>query len=60
MFFEIFLTVLLQNTKSSSVGVTLNICLFEIQGQILCLTHCRDSFVSNRKANYVSGRDSFV
>ena len=32
IFFEISLTVLLQNTKSSSVAVTQNICLFEIQG----------------------------
>ena len=57
---EVSLTVLLQNTKSSSVAVTLKICLFEIQGQILCLRHCRDSFVWNRRANSVTVGDSFV
>ena len=46
--FEISLTVLLQNTKSSFVAVTLKICFFEIQEQILCLIHCRDSFEIER------------
>ena len=59
-FFEIFLTVLLQNTKSGSVAVTLKICLFEIQGDILCPIHFRDSFVWNRKGNSMTVRDSFV
>ena len=44
----------MQNTKSSSVTVTLKIYLFEIQGKILWLIHCRDSFVWNTKANSVT------
>ena len=48
---------MLQNRKSSSVAVILKICLFEIQGEILCLIHFRDSFVWNRKANYVPARE---
>ena len=42
------------SVKYKSVLWLLHICFFEMQGQILWLIHCRDSFAWNSKANYVT------
>ena len=36
------------------------VCLFEIQGQILWLIHCRDWFIWNTKANSVTVTPKFI
>ena len=54
LIFNIFWDVLWQfcyQIQSQVLLWLLHICLFEIQGQIVWLIHCRDSFAWNTKAN---------